>query len=71
MNVSHSFQELADDKKDLVKLQKTLAEHQIQHQQLLIQLAKEKLEFERKKNEMELEFLKQKYELELNLNKEK
>jgi hypothetical protein len=63
--VSHSFQELADDKKELVKSQKALVDFQIQHQQLLIELAQEKLKFEKKRNEMELEFLKQKYDLEL------
>lgn len=63
--MSHSFQELADDKKELVKSQKALVDFQIQHQQLLIELAQEKLKFEKKRNEMELEFLKQKYDLEL------
>ncbi|XP_045496400.1 myb/SANT-like DNA-binding domain-containing protein 3 [Colias croceus] len=65
-NVSHSFKELAEDKKDLVKAQKELAELQIEHQKILIKLAQEKLQFEEKKNKMELEYLKEKYALELN-----
>lgn len=70
-NVSHSFKELAEDKKDLVNAQKALAELQLEHQQLLIKLAQDKLKFEEKKNKMELEFLKEKYELELDLLKNK
>lgn len=69
--VSQSFQELAENKKSLVKAQETLIDSQIRHQQLQIELAEEKLKFEKKKNEMELEFLKQKYELELDLLRNK
>ncbi|KAJ8705070.1 hypothetical protein PYW08_012390 [Mythimna loreyi] len=69
---SSSFVELAEDKKELVKSKKQLADNQLILQQQLyeinninIEIANENLEFTRKKNEMELKFLKEKYELEL------